>query len=552
MGTTDTDAKSESGSNGDITIEVIDAFAQVNTALIDHGCLKKPLDVNELSSPTKKVLADLLYSMLAQRQEDGNMREQLASRVKVTESSLERTKRFWKEEKEKTADLSRRLEASKARVSTTAQELHECQSNLKRAKDELQKSKRDVLNIKQHAHQQKQANERQIERLRSKFSDESIKSLRSKVAEVYVANVKEISTASLRRSASTPSSLERKQIDDLESKRKDLIEANSALKRFATESLNLAREAGHYLDRLEQDHRQFEVERASLLSSAGSFSSDRTIHQRRTPAIHYQRDLFPPLYPLRSDYSTGAKRGQKQHPAVEAMGELSEAIHGKGVMLLESLVTQRASYRAREQDVDTAATEIASHHPAGIGKVTQEEERSRRDAEREKLLSRALQEVEDLEAEIERRERDSATLQNRKEDREERFAQAAEVERQRQRYLSLCRELEKQEESLRKERESLQREKEEVMKMELSLSITEDQEENGEDDSSLPSFSVGDLTDTTPSLKRARDDEKENVPAKAQYGKRSRVEQQQQRTSTPKGDTMRFVTMRKSRVTKTH
>lgn len=93
-----------------------DSFAQVNATLIDRGCLTKPLDLDGISSTTKKALAQLLISLLGQRQDDANFREQLSSKLKVAESSLERTKRFWSEEQSKSADLARRLETSKARV----------------------------------------------------------------------------------------------------------------------------------------------------------------------------------------------------------------------------------------------------------------------------------------------------------------------------------------------------------------------------------------------------------------------------------------------------
>jgi len=524
------------GSNDSVesSIPSIDTFSQVNAALIDHGCLKKPLDVSELSNLAKKALSDLLYSMLAQRQEDANFREQLASKLRVTDSSLERTKRFWKEEQEKTADLSRRLETSKARIGTTTQELNECQSNLKRTKEELQKSKRDLLNVKQQVHQQKQASERQLERLRSKFSDESIKSLRAKVPEVYIANAKEASSSSLRRSGSSPPSLERKQIEELESKRRELIEANAALKRLATESLNLAREAGQYLNRADNERRE-EAERAvSLGSSTNSSSSDRTIIQGASSLL-YQRDLFPSLFPLRSDYSIVPTRGQKQHPAVEALNRMSESIHVQGVKLLESV-----SSRPLIESEDRSSLAKVVVEKTTQDKRAQDEE-SKRDAEQERLLSRALQRVQDLEVEVKRGEREMASMQSRKEDREERIKQTAEVEKQRQRYLTLCRELEKQEELLRLEKEAVQREREEVMKTELSLSM---QEEQNDSSTSLPSFDVSNMTNS--SHKRGRDDEKENnEQSLLKNGKRIRVEQQ--KTSTPKGDTMRFVTMRKQR-----
>lgn len=78
--------------------------------------MSKPLDVSELSNAASKSLATLLLSLLDERQEQAHFREKLASRLTVTESSLERTKRFWREEQEKTADLARKLDTTKARV----------------------------------------------------------------------------------------------------------------------------------------------------------------------------------------------------------------------------------------------------------------------------------------------------------------------------------------------------------------------------------------------------------------------------------------------------
>lgn len=103
-------------SNEDRTTPAVDSFAQINTTLLERGCLAKPLDITGLPSDARKALSNLLLSLLAQRQDDATFREQLASKLSVTDSSLERTKRFWNEEQNKSADLTRRLETSKARV----------------------------------------------------------------------------------------------------------------------------------------------------------------------------------------------------------------------------------------------------------------------------------------------------------------------------------------------------------------------------------------------------------------------------------------------------
>ena len=389
-----------------------------------------------------------------------------------------------------------RIHTSDIQCSTAMQELNECQSSLRRTKEELQKAKRDLLTVKQQAHQQKQANERQLERLRSRFSDESIKNLRAKVPEVYFANAKK-SVQSF--SSAAPSGLERKQVEELEGKRRNLLESNAAMKRMATESLNLAREAARYLERMEGAGN----EKAGSALGASSSSSTSSGGNTASCRLFYQRDLFPSQSPLLSDYashSTGGS-GKKQHPAVEALHQMSELIHTRGSRLVQSISAARAG----------GPTLFAPEEDLSMQRARQE------DATREKQLIKALQRVQELEAE----QSMAAATQNQKKDGEDRIKQMAEVEKQRQRYIALCRELQTQEELLRREREALERDREEVLKMEMSMSVQEDSH----------------LSLDHP-IKRSREEEKENeaVP------KRHRVEQ-----PSPREDTMRFVTVRKQR-----
>lgn len=389
------------------------------------------------------------------------------------------------------------IHASVVRYSTTTQELNECQSSLRRTKEELQKAKRDLLTVKQQAHQQKQANERQLERLRSRFSDESIKSLRAKVPEIYFANAKKSAQSF---SSAAPSGLERKQVEELEGKRRNLLESNAALKRMTTESLNLAREAARYLERIEVAGNEKAC--AALGSSSSSSSSSGGGNTASCP-LFYQRDLFPSQSPLISDYASHstAGPGKKHHPAVEALHQMSELIHTRGSRLIQSLSAARAG----------GPTLVGPEEDLGIQKARRE------DAVRERQLIKALQRVQELEAE----QSMAAAIHNQKKDGEDRIKQMAEVEKQRQRYIALCRELQTQEELLRREREALERDKEEVLKMEMSMSVQEDSH----------------LSLDHP-IKRSREEEKENeaVP------KRNRVEQ-----PSPREDTMRFVTVRKQR-----
>jgi DNA repair exonuclease SbcCD ATPase subunit len=419
--------------------------------------------------------------------------------------------------------------------SALTQDVNGSQGNLKRIKEELQKSKRDLLSTKQQAHQQKQAGERQIERLRNRFSEESIKNLRTKVPEVFIAGTKGIPlTASFppRRTDSSSLSLERKQLEELEGKRREMLESNAALKRLAAESLNLAREAAHYMETVASISQEG-MGKGSLLGSSSHSSSTSTIPALQTtvPSLFYQRDLFPTLFSLSSDYPVAPVRGQKQHPAVEALHGMSELIHQQGSKLLQSHSPFADGRLGRHSD-DNVETDVAL-----LQKLTEKEE----DGERDRLLNRALHKVEELEGEIKNRERELAAMHSRREDREERVKQTAEVEKQRQRYLSLCRDLEKQEELLRQEREGLERDREQVLKAELSISMSI----QGDEEDSLPSLYESHLVSAP--VKRIRDDEKENEIANDGFVPAKRIRTVQEKVTTPREDTMRFVTMRKRR-----
>lgn len=111
-----TDTARDHGGGADGAGRVSTAFVQVNASLLERGYISKPLDVTGLSDANLKALSDLLHGFVAQRVQDADLREELASRNRVLESSLERTKRFWKEDEEKRAECERKLEASKAQV----------------------------------------------------------------------------------------------------------------------------------------------------------------------------------------------------------------------------------------------------------------------------------------------------------------------------------------------------------------------------------------------------------------------------------------------------
>lgn len=92
------------------------AFSQISATLISHGFLTAPLDIAGLSKESTTTLADAFHGLIAQRQKDVELRQSLASQNRVLESTLDRTKRFWKENEEKRVDIERKLEAVKAQL----------------------------------------------------------------------------------------------------------------------------------------------------------------------------------------------------------------------------------------------------------------------------------------------------------------------------------------------------------------------------------------------------------------------------------------------------
>ncbi|PWN31983.1 uncharacterized protein FA14DRAFT_83640 [Meira miltonrushii] len=463
------------------------AFEQVNALLVDRGLIDKPLDVNGLSSSSIKSIANLLHSLVSQRQKDADFREELASKNRVLESSVERTKKFWREDEEKRAECERKLEASKANVETLNEELKVSNTTLRKTKEELQKTRKDLLVIKQQAAQQKLASERQMERLRAKFTEESIKSLRTQLPKVYLPGS---STGPSRRSRLDneidDAAIGRRQIEELEQRRRELMDYNAGLKRMATECINLARRAASHMEDLVAENAD-----GSATTNTGKLDD----------APLYQRDLFPPLSigMLKADYSAALSSTRSSavpmHPAVVVLNRTNDTIEthvrklkqGKSLRIWARIQEARRRMResisstdeintkenaAKDESVRSTST---LHESDLVGEVTAIAHNSVVDEEElnklQDLLAQAMERNEQLESHIDQYEREIQSMDALKsEDAEERGKQMAEVEKQRQRYLELCRALEQQEEAIVQERERMIRQREQET-LEHSLSM---------------------------------------------------------------------------------
>lgn len=370
-------------------------------------------------------------------------------------------------------------------TSTITDQLQTATTSLRKTRDELQKTRKDLLTVKQQAAQQRQANDRQSERLRARFTEEAIKSLRSQVPEVYIAGGSESGTErrKVRALGIEEDLIARRQIEDLEQRRRELMDYNAALKRMSTECLNLARQAGTQLV-------EMVVESAEKAPTSGGPSAVASSSSSASqPPFFFQRDLFPPLNPLRADYSTAVgHKASQQHPAVSALSKTGDVIEEQvrklrqGQSLRAWARVQEARRRMRESPPSVDAEQAKQHDPvdASQGEESGDSRATLRGADREHqeeldrthhLLARALDKVEELEVQLRRQQEEWEHMEmHRSQGGEDRARHAAEVERQRQRYMDLCRALEEQEAELAEERQRLDREREHLM-LEHSLSM---------------------------------------------------------------------------------
>lgn len=98
----------------DITVRP--TFEQLNATLFSRGYLRAPLDVSGLSTAALDALADALHAIIAQREQDLEVRTALTAQTRTLSASLERTRRFLAQEKDRAAEAERKAEAAKARL----------------------------------------------------------------------------------------------------------------------------------------------------------------------------------------------------------------------------------------------------------------------------------------------------------------------------------------------------------------------------------------------------------------------------------------------------
>ncbi|CBQ70031.1 conserved hypothetical protein [Sporisorium reilianum SRZ2] len=357
-------------------------FEQLNATLISRGYLRSPLNVAGMRDESLSALADALHAMIAQREEDIEVRTALTAKNRTLTASLERSKRFQKEELERSADFERKAEASKVKLAHLTTQLETERNAHKATKEALARMRRDLQAIKASALQYKAANDRSVARVRARIGEVTSSAIRSAVPDfqIVASAFDEPPTASSSKSGSA--GLYAQQVQELEQKRAHLVEYNQALKRYATEAINAVRRADQELVDMVEAEEDDAKKRdpastaaksntdssgsrsasssslASMGASKRSASNDAWLDGHRPL---FQRDLFPANDTLRSTSSGTLVSGASSkiaHPALRALEIMSTAISSHVQSLLDlrternihqAALGQRLSAEAREQ-----------------------------------------------------------------------------------------------------------------------------------------------------------------------------------------------------------
>ncbi|KAN0063750.1 hypothetical protein ACQY0O_003800 [Thecaphora frezii] len=361
------------------------SFEQLNATLFSRGYLRAPLNVAGLAPDSVDALADALHAIIAQRQDDLDVRSALTAKTRTLAASLERTKRFLNQEAQKCADAERRSEAAKAKILSLEHALQAEQTAHKATKEALNKSRRDLQLVKASALQHRASSDRNVARVRARIGDVTATALRSSVPDFRIVSsaFDEVLPGVSGSGKARMPTLAEEQVEELEKKRAELMDYNQALKRLATEAINAVRRAdAELLDIVEAEDEDSQKRTPhGLRSSRSSFSFDLASSssassiggKAKAPAGEawllghgalFQRDLFPASQSFTTTAVAAAaaeagaamaisssSRAVPAHPAIRALS----AATGHLASHVQTLLDLRASRLVHEAEASKRA-----------------------------------------------------------------------------------------------------------------------------------------------------------------------------------------------------
>lgn len=279
------------------------SFEEIRDKLYARGYSKHYISEDGLSSRNKQTLVEVLRALLAEHDEEVQLREKLLARNRELEQALERNKRSKKQDEMFLNERDAKFHDTQMQLQSAHATLSEEQVAHRATRDQLMRTRKQMAQIKAAANQYRTSAERQVERLKERATTLTKSGLRALVPDIRIA-----SPSFLTQSSSESTDMQGKALEETEKRNAALLETSHALKHLALDALITLYQADIRLKKILDVESRDTVLRSSLRGSYSQTSlEDLELHQ-----------IFPPLRPLVTDDT------EETHPARRHLARLAE------------------------------------------------------------------------------------------------------------------------------------------------------------------------------------------------------------------------------------
>ena len=279
------------------------SFDEIRDKLHARGYSKHHISEEGLSSRDKQTLLEVLRALLAEHDEEVQLREKLLVRNRELEQTLERNKRSRKQDENFSNERDAKLHNAQMQLQSAQAALTEEQVAHRITRDQLTRTRKQMNQIKTAANQYRTSAERQVDRLRERATALTKSGLKALVPDIRIA-----SPSFLIQSSSESSDLQEKSLEETEKRNAALLETCHALKRLALDALIILYQADIRLKKI----LDVESRDTALRSSRRALLSQTSLEDLE---LHH---IFPPLRPLVTDDT------EETHPARQHLARLAD------------------------------------------------------------------------------------------------------------------------------------------------------------------------------------------------------------------------------------
>lgn len=279
------------------------SFEEIRNKLHARGYSKHCISEEGLSSRDKQTLVEVLHTLLAEHDEEVQLREKLLVRNRELEQTLERNKRSKKQSEMLSKERDAKFHDVQMQLQSAHGALSEEQVAHRVTRDQLTRTRKQMAQIKAAATQYRTSAERQVERLKERATSLTKSGLKALVPDIRIA-----SPSFLTQSSSESNDMQGKALEEMEKRNAALLETSHALKHLVIDALITLFQADIRLKKILDVELRDMVLPSSLRDSYSQTSlEDLELHQ-----------IFPPLRPLVTDDT------EETHPARRHLAHLAE------------------------------------------------------------------------------------------------------------------------------------------------------------------------------------------------------------------------------------